>query len=145
MKIYVKKVRPDAILPTRGSAEAAGYDLYACIKERLLIPAGETAEVPTGLAIEVPRGYAGLVYGRSGLACRKGLAPANKVGVCDSDYRGEYLIYLHNHSKADAWVEPQERIAQLVVTPFLEVDFQEAETLSETGRGSGGFGSTGSR
>lgn len=143
MLIHVKKLRPNAVIPTRGSEFAAGYDLYACLDEPLVIPAGETRRVPTGIAVEIPQGYAGLVYARSGLATRKGLAPANKVGVCDSDYRGEYLIFLHNHSREDAQIQPGERVAQLVVTPFLEVEFEEAEELSQTQRGAGGFGSTG--
>jgi dUTP pyrophosphatase len=143
MLIHVKKLNPNAVIPTRGSEFAAGYDLYACLEESLTIKAGETAKVSTGLAVEIPEGYAGLVYARSGLATKRGLAPANKVGVCDSDYRGEYLIFLHNHSQTDAVVEPGERIAQLIITPFLEAEFEEAEELSETERGSGGFGSTG--
>ena len=143
MQIHVKKMRPDAVIPTRGSEFAAGYDLYACLEEPLLIPAGETRKITTGIAVEIPRGYAGLVYARSGLATKKGLAPANKVGVCDSDYRGEYLIFLHNHSREDAVICPGERVAQLVVTPFLEVEFEEVDELSETRRGAGGFGSTG--
>lgn len=145
MQIKVKKVNPNAVIPTRGSEMAAGYDLYACLEQAIIIKAGDTAKISTGLCIEIPNGYAGLVYARSGLATKKGLAPANKVGVCDSDYRGEYIIFLHNHSQVDAVVEPNERIAQLVVTPFLEVSFLEVEELSETKRGNGGFGSTGKK
>mgnify|MGYP005766058193 CR=1 FL=1 len=143
MKINIKKLNSNATLPTRGSEFAAGYDLYACLNESVTIRAGETVKIPTGLAIEIPEGYAGLIYARSGLATKKGLAPANKVGVCDSDYRGEYIIFLHNHSKIDAMIEPNERIAQLIVTPFLAVTFEETNELSETKRGAGGFGSTG--
>lgn len=143
MKINIKKLNSNATLPTRGSEFAAGYDLYACLNESVTIRAGETVKIPTGLAIEIPEGYAGLIYARSGLATKKGLAPANKVGVCDSDYRGEYIIFLHNHSKIDAMIEPNERIAQLIVTPFLAVTFEETDELSETKRGVGGFGSTG--
>lgn len=143
MKINIKKLHPNAKIPTRGSEMAAGYDLYACIECAVTITPGNTEKIPTGLAIEIPEGYAGLIYARSGLAAKKGLAPANKVGVCDSDYRGEYIIYLHNHSKAEATIEPNERIAQLVVTPFLSVTFEEVDELSETVRGEGGFGSTG--
>ncbi|MBQ7233728.1 MAG: dUTP diphosphatase [Bacillales bacterium] len=143
MKINIKKLNSNATLPTRGSEFAAGYDLYACLNESVTIRAGETVKIPTGLAIEIPEGYAGLIYARSGLATKKGLAPANKVGVCDSDYRGEYIIFLHNHSIIDAVIEPNERIAQLIVTPFLAVTFEETDELSETKRGAGGFGSTG--
>ena len=143
MKINIKKLNSNATLPTRGSEFAAGYDLYACLNESVTIRAGETVKIPTGLAIEIPEGYAGLIYARSGLATKKGLAPANKVGVCDSDYRGEYIIFLHNHSKIDAMIEPNGRIAQLIVTPFLAVTFEETDELSETKRGAGGFGSTG--
>ena len=143
MKINIKKLNSNATLPTRGSEFAAGYDLYACLNESVTIRAGETVKIPTGLAVEIPEGYAGLIYARSGLATKKGLAPANKVGVCDSDYRGEYIIFLHNHSKIDAMIEPNERIAQLIVTPFLAVTFEETDELSETKRGAGGFGSTG--
>lgn len=143
MKINVKKLNPNAKIPTRGSELAAGYDLYACIDHPIPIAPGNTEKIPTGLAIEIPEGYAGLIYARSGLSTKKGLAPANKVGVCDSDYRGEYIIFLHNHSKVEATIEPNERIAQLVVTPFLSVTFEEVEELTETKRGEGGFGSTG--
>ena len=143
MKINIKKLNSNATLPTRRSEFAAGYDLYACLNESVSIRAGETVKIPTGLAIEIPEGYAGLIYARSGVATKKGLAPANKVGVCDSDYRGEYIIFLHNHSKIDAMIEPNERIAQLIVTPFLAVTFEETDELSETKRGAGGFGSTG--
>ncbi len=143
MVINLKKVNENAVIPTRGSEFAAGYDLYACIEEDIVVKAGETVKVPTGIAVEIPEGYAGLVYARSGLATKKGLAPANKVGVVDADYRGEILVFLHNHSNNDAVIESKERIAQLVVTPFLSVEFNEVSELSETVRGEGGFGSTG--
>ncbi len=143
MIINLKKVNENAVIPTRGSDFAAGYDLYACIDEDIVVKAGETVKIPTGIAVEIPEGYAGLVYARSGLATKKGLAPANKVGVVDADYRGEILVFLHNHSNNDAIIEVKERIAQLVVTPFLSVEFNEVSELSETVRGEGGFGSTG--
>lgn len=143
MKIPVKKLREGAVLPSFGSAEAAGADLCACLEADLTIGPGETAFVPTGLAMELPRGYAGLIYARSGLACKRGLAPANKVGVVDSDYRGEFLVALHNHGTQPQTVSHGERIAQLVVTPVLIPDYVEAEALSQTQRGTGGFGSTG--
>lgn len=143
MQISVKKLRPEAKMPTFGSAEAAGADLYACIAEALTIAPGETVFVPTGLAMAIPTGYVGLVYARSGLACKRGLAPANKVGVIDSDYRGEFLVALHNHGAQPQTIAPGERIAQLVVTPILMPQYVEAETLDDTQRGTGGFGSTG--
>lgn len=143
MQISVKKLRPEAKMPTFGSAEAAGADLYACIAEALTIAPSETVFVPTGLAMAIPTGYVGLVYARSGLACKRGLAPANKVGVIDSDYRGEFLVALHNHGAVAQTIAPGERIAQLVVTPILMPQYVEAETLDDTQRGTGGFGSTG--
>ena len=142
-KIAVKKLREGALLPTFGSAQAAGADLYACLEEPVTIQPGQTAFIPTGLAMELPRGYAGLIYARSGLACKRGLAPANKVGVVDSDYRGEFIVALHNHGTQPQTISHGERIAQLVVTPVLIPEYIEVETLSETDRGAGGFGSTG--
>lgn len=141
--IRVKKLRPGALLPTYGSAEAAGADLYACLEEPVTIAPGETCWVPTGIALEVPKGCAGLVYARSGLACKRDLAPANKVGVVDSDYRGEIMIVLHNHGSQVQRIENGERIAQLVITPVLTPGYEEAEQLDDTVRGNGGFGSTG--
>ena len=141
--IRVKKLRPNAILPTYGSVEAAGADLYACPNETVIVEPGQTAWIPTGIAMEVPKGCAGLVYARSGLACKKGLAPANKVGVIDSDYRGEITVVLHNHGTAAQSIACGERIAQMVITPVLTPAYEEAEELSDTGRGQGGFGSTG--
>lgn len=143
MNIPVKKLRPNAILPTFGSAEAAGADLYACLEASVDIAPGETKFIPTGLAMELPGGYVGLAYARSGLACKQDLAPANKVGVIDSDYRGEFMIALHNHGSQVRTVSHGDRIAQLVVAPVLHPCYVEAEALSDTLRGSGGFGSTG--
>ncbi len=141
--IAVKLLKPGAQLPTYGSAEAAGADLRACLEETLTIQPGETVFVPTGIALEVPKGCAGLVYARSGLACKRGLAPANKVGVIDSDYRGEIMVALHNHGKLPQTIENGERIAQLLITPVLTPGFAAVEDLTDTARGSGGFGSTG--
>ncbi len=142
-KISVKRLRDNAQLPTYGSADAAGADLYACLEEIVAIPSGASAFIPTGIALEIPRGYAGLVYARSGLASKRGLAPANKVGVIDSDYRGEVMVVLHNHSAMEQTVSPGERIAQLVITPVVTPGFAEVAELSDTARGLGGFGSTG--
>lgn len=141
--IRVKKLKDNAIMPTYGSAEAAGADLYACIPEPITILPGESVFVPTGLAMELPKGYAGLIYARSGLACKRGLAPANKVGVVDSDYRGEFMIVLHNHGSEAQTIEHGERIAQLVITPVFTPGFVETAELSDTDRSAGGFGSTG--
>jgi len=143
--VNIKKLKPNAAIPTYGSMNAAGADLYACVDSAVVIPSGETVMVPTGLSMELPEGYAGLIYARSGLASKKGLAPANKVGVIDSDYRGEVLVALHNHSAVDASIEPGERIAQLVITPYIMGVFAEADELSDTERGAGGFGSTGAK
>lgn len=139
------KLDPRAIVPKYATADAAGADLYARLPEALTIGAGETKMVHTGIAIAVPRGYAGLVYARSGLASKRGLAPANKVGVIDVDYRGEVMVALHNHSSEDQTIEDGERIAQLVITPVVQALFEECETLDETERGEGGFGSTGKK
>lgn len=143
MNVAVKKLKEKAILPTYGSAQAAGADLYACLDADLTIAPGETAFVPTGLAMELPLGYVGLIYARSGLACKRDLAPANKVGVIDSDYRGEFIVALHNHGKNPQTISHGERVAQLVITPVLNVSFMEADELSDTQRAAGGFGSTG--
>lgn len=142
-EIAVKKLDERAVLPTYGSEFAAGADLYAVADEDIVFAPGETKFVKTGLAMEIPVGYAGLIYARSGLACKRGLAPANKVGVVDSDYRGEVMVALYNHSAIEQRVAPGERIAQLVVAPFLKASFVQAEELQETARGEGGFGSTG--
>ena len=141
--IKVKKLRGNAVIPTYGSSEAAGADLYACLQEPVTIMPGQTAFIPTGLSMELPVGYAGLIYARSGLACKRGLAPANKVGVIDSDYRGEFIVALYNHGDEPQTVSSGERIAQLVITPVFTPGFTEAEVLSDTERSSGGFGSTG--
>ena len=143
VQVNIKKLDPRATLPTYGPPGAPGADLYALLDAPLTVAPGETVFVHTGLSIELPEGYAGLVYPRSGLSCKRGLAPANKVGVIDPDYRGEVMVALHNHGTAPATVEVGERIAQLVVTPFLHVEFREAEELTDTQRGAGGFGSTG--
>ena len=141
--VRVKKLKEKAILPTYGSAEAAGADLYACLFEPVTIQPGASAFIPTGLSMEIPKGYAGLIYARSGLACKRGLAPANKVGVVDSDYRGEFMIVLHNHGSEVQTIQHGERIAQLVITPVFTPGFVEVDDLSETVRSDGGFGSTG--
>ena len=141
--IRVKKIKANAILPTYGSADAAGADLYACLDEKILIQPGESVFVPTGLAMEIPKGYAGLIYARSGLACKRGLAPANKVGVIDSDYRGEFIVVLYNHGAIAQEIAHGERIAQLVITPVFTPGFAEVEELTDTTRSAGGFGSTG--
>lgn len=142
-KIAVKKLDPKAILPTYGSREAAGADLYACLEEGVTIEAGQTLFIPTGLAMEVPKGYAGLVFARSSMGAKRGLAPANKVGVIDSDYRGEIRVVLHNHGKVAQRIEPGDRIAQFLIVPVLNPIYEEVAALSDTERGSGGFGSTG--
>ena len=141
--VQVKKLRPNAIMPTYGSAQAAGADLYACLDAPVTIAPGQTAFIPTGLSMELPQGTAGLIYARSGLACKRGLAPANKVGVIDSDYRGEFIVALHNHGQQPQTVESGERVAQLVITPVLTPGFAETDDLDDTDRGTGGFGSTG--
>ena len=141
--VKIKIVRENAICPSYQSASAAGADLYAALDKAVTVEAGQTVFVPTGIAMEIPEGFVGLVFARSGLACKKGLAPANKVGVIDSDYRGEIMVALHNHSKAPVQVLNGERIAQIVLTPYLTAEFEECKELSETVRGEGGFGSTG--
>ena len=143
--IAVKKLRPNAKLPTYGSAFAAGADLYACLDDAVTIAPQETKLIPTGLSMELPAGWAGMVHARSGMATKRDLAPANKVGVIDPDYRGEIMVSLHNHGSKPQTVEPGERIAQLVIMPYLTAQFFETEELSDTVRGAGGFGSTGFR
>ena len=139
----VKKVRPNALIPTYGSAEAAGADLYACLDADVVIEPGKTVFVPTGIAMAVPSGYAGLIYARSSMGAKRGLAPANKVGVIDSDYRGEVMVALHNHGTEVQTVCHGERVAQLLVTAVLAPAFEVTDELDETVRGDGGFGSTG--
>lgn len=141
--IRVKKLHPLATVPTYGSEEAAGADLYACLENEVTIPAGKTVFIPTGLAMEVPVGCAGLIYARSSMGSKRGLAPANKVGVIDSDYRGQVMVALHNHGQEDQTVQPGERVAQLLITPIYTPGFCEVVSLSDTERGNGGFGSTG--
>lgn len=141
----VKKLNPNATLPTYGTEFSAGADLYACLDEAVTINPGETKFIPTGLAMEIPAGFAGFIYARSGLSCKKGLAPANKVGVIDADYRGEIIVALHNHSQEAVTLDAHERVAQMVIAPFLKVVFEETEELSDTVRGEGGFGSTGTK
>ena len=145
MKVNVKKLDQSAHLPTYGSELSAGADLYACGEDPVSIGAGETKFIHTGIAIELPAGTVGLVYARSGLACKQDLAPANKVGVIDCDYRGEVMVALHNHGKEARTVCGGDRIAQLVVAPYYAAEFAEVESLSDTVRGEGGFGSTGQR
>jgi dUTP pyrophosphatase len=141
--VRVKKLHPNAQLPAFGSAYAAGADLYACLLEPVTIQPGDTFWVPTGIALEVPQGCAGFVYARSSLGAKRGLAPANKVGVIDSDYRGEIRVVLLNHSKEPQTIQPGERVAQFVIAPVIIPTYVEAEELEETDRGAGGFGSTG--
>lgn len=142
--VRIKKLNDRAIVPTYASPYSAGADLYSAMDEITIAP-GETVLVKTGLALELPIGYAGLIYARSGLASKRGLAPANKVGVVDCDYRGEVMVALHNHSNSPQTVSAGERIAQLVIAPYIVADFEEADELSDTVRGEGGFGSTGTK
>lgn len=143
VSMNIRKLREDASVPTYGSAFAAGADLYACEEGEITLAAGETKLIHTGIAMAIPEGLVGLVYARSGLASKKGLAPANKVGVIDSDYRGEILVALHNHGTEPQTIAAGERIAQIVFTPYVAADFCVAEELDDTLRGAGGFGSTG--
>lgn len=143
MIVKIKKLNENAKIPTYGSPYSAGADLYACIDEDIVIEPNETVLVKTGLAMELSLGYVALIYARSGLASKRGLAPANKVGVVDCDYRGEIMVALHNHSTKSQVVSKNERIAQMVITPYITAEFEEADTLSDTVRGEGGFGSTG--
>lgn len=141
--VNIKKLTTTATIPTRGSKFAAGYDLYADLTEPITIKPYTTEKIGTGIAIELPVQYFGAIFARSGLATKKGLRPANCVGVCDSDYRGEYIVPIHNDSDEDKIIEPGERIAQLIVMPFVEVSFREVKELTDTERGDGGFGSSG--
>lgn len=143
MNVKVIKLHPQAKLPTYGSVEAAGADLYACLDTPVTVNPGDTVWIPTGIALEVPKGCAGLIYARSGMAVKRNLAPANKVGVIDSDYRGEIKVVLLNHGKVAQTIEPGERIAQFVITPVLTPAYELVEALTDTDRGLGGFGSTG--
>ena len=139
MEIKVKKLNDKATLPTRGSEYAAGYDLYAAIENNITVPAHSTEKIGTGLSFELPDETFAAIFARSGLATKQGLRPANCVGVCDSDYRGEYIVAIHN----DTDIEPGERIAQMILMPYIPMTFVETDELSESGRGQDGFGSTG--
>ena len=144
-EVKVKKLSSNARLPVYGTAFSAGADLCACLDEPVTLQPGETRLISIGISMEIPTGYAGLVVARSGLATKRNLAPANKVGVIDSDYRGEFFVPLHNHGATPQTIEHGERIAQMILTPYLTAKFVEAETLSQTVRGEGGFGSTGTK
>lgn len=143
MKLFFKKLDPRATTPTYGSDLAAGADLRAVLDAPVAIKPGESILVHTGIATAIPAGYVGLVYARSGLACKRGLAPANKVGVIDADYRGEIMVALYNQSPTEQTIEPNERIAQMIIAPFIPCEYEETEDLDNTARGDGGFGSTG--
>jgi len=143
MLIQIKKLNNEAIIPTKGSIQAAGYDLYACAEKDVVIAPHSSVKVGTGVSMAIPEGYFGAVFARSGLSSKQGLRPANCVGVIDSDYRGEVIVALHNDSEIEKTIDKNERIAQLVVMPYLSVEFQETDELDTTERGSGGFGSTG--
>lgn len=143
MKIKIKRLNNQAIIPTRATGQSAGYDLYACLNEPCVIDPHKTVKIGTGISIEIPDSYFGAIVARSGISTKKGLRPANCIGVCDSDYRGEYIVALHNDSNDSMVVQPNERIAQLVVMPYINVDWIECDTLNTTERGHGGFGSMG--
>lgn len=143
--VNIKIINPLAKLPAYGSEKSAGADLYACLEGPADIAPGEAYLIHTGIALEIPEGYAGLIFARSGLSTKKGLAPSNKVGVIDPDYRGEIMVSLYNHSKVIQTIEPGERIAQLVISPFIKAAWNIVDELEETGRGTGGFGSTGTK
>ncbi len=145
MTVKIVKLQQNAHVPTYGSADAAGADLYACIDEAVTIQPSQTVLIPTGLSMEIEQGFAGFIYARSGLATKRGLAPANKVGVIDSDYRGQVMVSLHNHTEQPQTVEPGERVAQMVFAPVYQAQFCEVDALQETERGTGGFGSTGTK
>lgn len=142
--LKIKKLSNKAVIPSYGSASAAGADLYSAEEDMTILP-GETKIVHTGLAMQIPEGYVGLIYARSGIANKRGLAPSNKVGVIDSDYRGEIMVSIFNHSSLPQTIAAGERVAQIVITPYLTVNFTEADELDDTDRGSGGFGSTGTK
>ena len=143
MKVFFKKLNDRATVPSYGSVSSAGADLYSAEEGDVSVLPGKAALIHTGIAAEIPEGYVGLVFARSGLAVKRGLAPSNKVGVIDADYRGEIMVSLFNQSDAEQTVERGERIAQLVITPYLHAEFEETDQLSDTERGAGGFGSTG--
>ena len=143
MIVKIKKLNEKAIIPTYGTEYSAGADLYALLDSSVEIAPHETTFIHTGISVEIPEGYCGLIFARSSMGAKRGLAPANKVGVIDADYRGEIMVALHNHSENTATVDPGERIAQLAIVPFLKAEFEESDELSDTTRGAGGFGSTG--
>lgn len=145
MTVKIVKLQENAQIPTYGSISAAGADLYACIENTVSILPGQTILIPTGLSMEIEEGFAGFIYARSGLATKRGLAPANKVGVIDSDYRGQVMVSLHNHTDMPQCVEPGERVAQIVFAPVYQAEFAMVDALQETERGTGGFGSTGTK
>lgn len=145
MILRIKKLDERATTPTYGTEYSAGADLYSMVGDEITVEPHKTVLVHTGIAVEIPEGYAGLIFARSGMACKRGLAPANKVGVIDADYRGEVMVALHNHTDAPVTVEGGERVAQLSIVPFLKAEFVEADELSDTVRGEGGFGSTGKK
>ncbi|MBR5460486.1 MAG: dUTP diphosphatase [Clostridia bacterium] len=142
-KVLFKKLDDRAIVPTYATSSSAGADLYALSDGDIIIESGKTVLVHTGIAMVIPEGFVGLVFARSGLATKRGLAPANKVGVIDSDYRGEIMVPIYNQSDKDAVIESGERIAQIALIPYLTADFEETDVLDETDRGESGFGSTG--
>ena len=143
MKLYFKRLDPRATVPTYGTDLSAGADLRAILDEPITVKPGEAVLLHTGVAVAIPAGYVGLVFARSGIACKRGLAPSNKVGVIDADYRGEIMVSLHNHGTNEQTIDPDERIAQMVVAPFIHCEYEEADDLDDTARGTGGFGSTG--
>jgi len=142
-KVLIKKLKPNAIIPTKGSEYAAGFDLYACVDEPVKIAPFSTEKISTGLSMQPPKGYFGAIFARSGLATKQGLRPANCTGICDEDYRGEYIVALHNDSVYVQTVNPNDRIAQIIFLPYLNMEFLETDELDDTKRGTGGFGSTG--
>ncbi len=143
MEVKIKKLKENAVIPTRGSKEAVGYDLYACCDDVVIIESHKTEKIGTGLVMQPPKGYFGAIFARSGLATKNGLRPANCVGVCDEDYTGEYIVALHNDTNYPQVINPRDRIAQLVFLPYINVDFCEVNELDNTERGNDGFGSTG--
>ena len=145
MQVRIKKLDERATVPSYGTEYSAGADLYSMAGDEITVGAHKTVMVHTGIALEIPEGYAGLIFARSGLACKRGLAPANKVGVIDADYRGEIIVALHNHTDSDISIEGGERVAQLSIVPFLKAEFMLCDELSDTVRGAGGFGSTGKK
>lgn len=145
MNIKFKKIDPRATVPTYGSDYAAGADLRVILDSPIIIEPNETVFLRTGIAVAIPEGYVGLIYARSGISCKRGLAPANKTGVIDSDFRGEIMVAIHNHGTVEQTIEPDERVAQMVITPFVHCDYEETNELDSTKRNNGAFGSTGTR